>query len=94
MVVQGEKIKFMGDVYMQTELVYKGVLCRLATYRTMGENRPALYYIDAPDQQTMLDAGFDELHYGLWAKLLTDAEYKEITDELNRSMKLNEQADR
>ncbi len=57
---------------------YKGVLCRLATYRTMGENKPALYYIDAPDQKTMLEAGFNEIHYGLWAKILTEEEYEEI----------------
>ncbi len=75
------------------ELIYKGVLCRLATYRTMGENRPALYCIDSPDQQTMFNAGFDELHYGLWVKLLTDEEYKEITDNLNRSPESIEQID-
>ena len=46
-------------------ITYKGVLCRLATYRVMGEDKPALYYISAPDQQTMLDAGFEEAHYGL-----------------------------
>ena len=57
---------------------YKGVLCRLATYRVMGEDKPALYYINAPDQQTMLDAGFEEVHYGLWAKILTDDEYEGI----------------
>ena len=33
---------------------YKGVLCRLGTYRIMGEDKPALYYIDSPDQETML----------------------------------------
>lgn len=75
------------------KLIYKGVLCRLATYRTMGENRPALFYIDAPDQHTMLAAGFDELHYGLWVKLLTDEEYKEITDNLNRSPESTDQKD-
>ncbi|MBQ1347710.1 MAG: hypothetical protein IIY65_06920 [Erysipelotrichaceae bacterium] len=57
---------------------YKGVLCRLATYRTMGEDKPALYYIDAPDQKTMLEAGFTEIHYGLWAKILSEEEYEEI----------------
>ena len=63
------------------ELLYKGVLCRLATYRIMGENRPALFYIYAPNQKTMLDAGFEEIHYGLWVKILTDVQYKEIIDE-------------
>lgn len=65
------------------KIIYKGVFCRLATYRVMGENRPALFYIDAPDQKTMLDAGFDEVHYGLWAKILTDEEYGEIVKKLN-----------
>ena len=69
------------------QLMYKGVLCRLATYRIMGENKPALFYIDAPDQQTMIDAGFDEIHYGLWAKILTDDEYNEIINKLDQSMK-------
>lgn len=64
------------------DMIYKGVLCRLSTYRTMGENRPALYYIDSPDQKTMLDAGFDEVRYGLWVKLLTDEEYEEICSKL------------
>ncbi len=60
------------------QFIYKGVLCRLATWRVMGEERPVLFYIDAPDQQTMLEAGFTDIHYGLWAKILTDEEYEEI----------------
>lgn len=59
---------------------YKGVLCKLGTYRVMGEDKPTLYYIDSPNQETMLKAGFDELHYGLWGKVLTDEEYEEITN--------------
>ena len=59
----------------------------------MGENRPALFYIDAPDQQTMIDAGFDEIHYGLWAKILTDDEYNEIINKLDQSMKTEEPGD-
>ena len=64
------------------KLIYKGVICKLATYRIKGENRPALFYIDAPDEQTMLDAGFGEIHYGLWVKILTDEEYEEIKSRL------------
>ena len=75
------------------QLIYKGVLCRLSTYRIMGENKPALFYIDAPDQQTMIDAGFDEIHYGLWAKILTDDEYNEIINKLDQSMKTEEPGD-
>lgn len=40
------------------KVYYKGVLCNLATYRVMGKDKPALYYIDSPDQETMLKAGF------------------------------------
>ena len=46
---------------------YKGVLCNLATYRVMGEDKPALYYIDSPDQETMLKAGFVDVQPCLWA---------------------------
>ncbi len=62
---------------------YKGVLCELGTYRVMGEDMPALYYIDSPNQETMLKVGFDEVHYGLWVKMLTDEEYKEIISIFN-----------
>lgn len=57
---------------------YKGVLCNLALFRDMGETKPALYYIDSPDQETMLKAGFNEVHYGLWIKILEDEEYDEV----------------
>ena len=58
---------------------YKEVLCNLGTYRVMGENKPALYYVDSPDQETMLKAGFEDVQPCLWVKILTDEEYKEIT---------------
>ena len=50
------------------EINYKGVLCRLGTYRVNGEDKPTLYYISSPDNETMYKAGFEELHYGLWGK--------------------------
>ena len=53
------------------EINYKGVLCRLGTYRANGEDKPTLYYISSPDNETMYKAG-------LWGKILTDEEYKEI----------------
>ena len=69
------------------KLYYKGVLCRLCTYREMGEDIPALYYIDAPNQQTMLDAGFNEVHYGLWLKTLTDEEFEKIKEVIEEHYK-------
>ena len=41
----------------------------------------------------MIDAGFDEIHYGLWAKILTDDEYNEIINKLDQSMKTEEPGD-
>ena len=35
---------------------FKGVLCKLGTYRVLGENKPILYYVSSPDQETMLKA--------------------------------------
>ena len=57
------------------EINYKGILCRLGTYRVNGEDKPALWYISSPDDKTMYKAGFEELHYGVLGKVLTDKEY-------------------
>lgn len=65
---------------------YKGVLCNTGTYRYMGEDKPALYYIYSPDQETMLKAGFVEDHPCLWVKVLADEEYNEIIIILNQMM--------
>lgn len=62
------------------KLYYRGVLCQTGYYRVTGENKPALFYISSPDQETMLDAGFTEVRYGLWIKLLSGAEYQEILE--------------
>lgn len=60
-------------------IYYKGVLCNLATYRVMGEDRPALYPVVLPDDGILIRE-FDEVHYGLWAKVLSDEEYQEIVE--------------
>ena len=52
----------------------------------MGEDKPALYYIYSPDQETMLKAGFVEDHPCLWVKVLADEEYNEIITILNQMM--------
>ncbi len=62
------------------KLYYRGVLCKTGSYRVTGEDRPALFYISCPNQETMFAAGFTEVRYGLWLKLLSDAEYREILD--------------
>lgn len=64
------------------KLCYKDVLCETGKYRTMGEDKPALYFISSPNQETMLAAGFQEVHYGLWVKLLSGDEYQEIRNML------------
>lgn len=69
----------------EMKINYKGVLCELSIYRVMGEDRPALYPADGQDFQAEINAGFTEVHYGLWAKVLTDKEYREIVDELEKN---------
>ncbi len=62
---------------------YKGVLCRLGTYRVNGEDKPTLYYISSPNDNNVYKTGFKELHYGLWGKILTKEEYKEILKKID-----------
>ncbi len=72
-------------------ITYKGVLCRLGTYRVKGENRPALFCIDARNDWTVYDAGFEEVHMaGPWVKILTDDEYEEIMKTMTTSRKMAE----
>ncbi len=59
-------------------ILYKGVVCETGYYRIMGKDIPSLYYIDSHSQETMLKAGFDEVHYGLWVKILNDEEFQEV----------------
>ena len=61
------------------KLYYKGILCNLAAYREMGEDRPALYPVVLSDDE-IFNAEFNEVHYGLWVKVLSDEEYQEIMD--------------
>ncbi|MFG6320298.1 MAG: hypothetical protein K1W41_01780 [Lachnospiraceae bacterium] len=63
----------------EVKILYKGILCNLSTYRVMGEDRPALYPVTQSSDEIFYKE-FDEVHYGLWAKVLTDEEYQEITD--------------
>lgn len=60
------------------QINFKDVLCRLGNYRVNGEDKPTLYYISSPDDETMYKAGFEELNYGLWGHILTDEEYEEV----------------
>lgn len=45
----------------------------------MGEDRPALYPVDFSEEEIFYRE-FNEVHYGLWAKILSDEEYQEIVD--------------
>ena len=46
----------------------------------MGESVPALFLLDSPNSEKMYEAGFEEMHYGRWVKLLTETEFKEVLD--------------
>lgn len=61
------------------KIYYKGILCNLSTYRVMNEDRPALYPVTLSNDEIFYKE-FDEVHYGLWAKVLTDEEYQEIVN--------------
>ena len=68
------------------KVYYKGILCNLSTYRVMGEDRPALYPVPPwdGDEETFYKE-FNEVHYGLWAKVLKDEEYQEIVDAIMKN---------
>lgn len=66
------------------KIYYKGILCNLATYRVLGEDRPALYPVTQLNDDIFYEE-FDEVHYGLWAKVLTDEEYQEIVDTVTKN---------
>lgn len=65
------------------KIYYKGILCNLSTYHVMGEDRPALYPVDFSNNEIFMKE-FSEVHYGLWAKVLTDEEYQEIVDTVKK----------
>lgn len=71
------KISGKGNVL---KIVYKGVLCNTGYERIMGENVPALFLLDSPNLEKMIEAGFEEIQYGRWVKLLTETEFKEVLD--------------
>ena len=62
------------------KIVYKGVLCETGYERIMGESVPALFLLDSPNSEKTYEAGFEEMHYGRWVKLLTETEFKEVLD--------------
>lgn len=66
------------------KIYYKGFLCNLAPYRVMGEDRHALFPVTQSNDPTFYEE-FDEVHYGLWAKVLTDEEYQKIVDTVTKN---------
>ena len=53
-------------------------------YRVMGEDRHALFPVTQSNDPIFYEE-FDEVHYGLWAKVLTDEEYQEIVDTVTKN---------
>lgn len=68
----------------EVKIYYKGFLCNLAPYRVMGEDRHALFPVTQSNDPIFYEE-FDEVHYGLWAKVLTDEEYQEIVDTVTKN---------
>ncbi len=70
------------------KLTYQGVYCLLATYRIMGEDRPTLFVISAPDDEPVHRAGFTDLEPNHWGKVFSDEEYQDLlTGTLGSGMK-------
>lgn len=68
----------------EVKIRYKGILCNLSTYRVMNEDRPALYPVTQSNDEIFYKE-FDEVHYGLWAKVLTDEEYHKIVEAITKN---------
>ncbi len=66
------------------EGIYNGVKCRTGEPRINGEWVKALIYdaeLDGENEQALVKAGFTDLENGLWAKVLTKEQYREINKE-------------
>ena len=66
------------------EVIYNGVKCRTGEPRINGEWVKALIYdteLDGENEQALVKAGFTDLENGLWAKVLTTEQYREINKE-------------
>ena len=63
------------------EGIYNDVKCRTGEQRINGEWVKALIYdteLDGENEQALVKAGFTDLENGLWAKVLTNEQYREI----------------
>lgn len=66
------------------EGIYNGVKCRTGEPRINDEWVKALIYdteLDGENEQALVKAGFTDLENGLWAKVLTKEQYREINKE-------------
>ena len=66
------------------EGIYNGVKCRTGEPRINGEWVKALIYdteLDGENEQALVKAGFTDLENGLWTKVLTKEQYREINKE-------------
>lgn len=52
----------------------------------MGKNVPALFFLDSPNPEKMIEAGFEEIQYGRWIKLLTETEFKEVLELIEKNI--------
>lgn len=63
---------------IQMEIYYKNCRCRYGTYRVGGEEKPVFYLLDNPTDVSIYEAGFEEVHYGLWCHFLDNEEIEKM----------------
>lgn len=69
---------------MRSENILQRLFMQSCPYRVMGEDRHALFPVTQSNDPIFYEE-FDEVHYGLWAKVLTDEEYQEIVDTVTKN---------
>lgn len=74
--------------------VYKGIKCRTGEQRIDGVWQKALIYDCKPqgdDEQALTQAGFVDMENGLWVKVLTAVQYRELAAEFEKRQEKEEQ---
>lgn len=74
--------------------VYKGIACRTGDQRIDGVWQKALIYECKPegdDEAALTEAGFTDLENGLWVRVITKEQYRELAQEFEQKRKAIEQ---
>lgn len=59
-------------------IYYNKCKCKYGTYRVGGEDKPVFYLWESPPEVNVFELGFQEVHYGLWCRFLSDEENEKM----------------